>query len=188
MKKWKSFKLLLLFIVALYLINTYLGNAGVVRESMEQNHDDLTLSELTAEMEFGQSFVYNQNNLCGVSIKLGSFMRQNDGDLVLGIRKFGEENDIYQTSVKANSIIDNEFFDFRFPPIKLSKNKEYYVYIKSPNGKQGSSITVYASQDDNYKDGTLYVNGKQQSGDLTMKVYYDRNIFVVVTDYLKRIF
>ncbi|AIQ43948.1 hypothetical protein [Paenibacillus sp. FSL R5-0912] len=173
--KWvKRFLLVILLLIIIYV---YVGNIGVIRDSIEQSVADKTVNELTQGNEVGQSFIYHQNNLSGVSIKLATFMRVNEGKLKIGIRRINDKNDIYQTSVEANSVRDNEFFDFRFPPIKFSKEQEYYVYIESLDSGKGESIAAYKSSMDSYKEGSLFINGSRQDGDLTFKVFYNRTIF-----------
>ncbi|MFD5021813.1 hypothetical protein ACFWMP_23185 [Paenibacillus sp. NPDC058367] len=188
MKKLKWLKWIILAIFFCVIIYVFVGNMGVVRESIDQYVADETLSEITAGNEIGQSFSYDQNNLSGVSLKMATYMRNNDGTIQVGIREMNEENDIYQTSVKANSISDNEYFDFRFPPIKFSKGKEYYVYIKSLDSIKGKSVTAYNSSIDTYDGGSLYINGEKQNKDLTFKVFYNRTVLNYISDKIIGIF
>lgn len=188
MKNWNWFKILIVLFVGICAVYIYAGNAGVVRQSIEQHDSDTTTGELVTHNEIGQSFYYDQNNLCGVSFKIGTYMRVNKGELILGIRELNEKNDIYQTTLKADSLVDNQFLRFRFPPIKFSKGKTYYAYIKSKNGVEGESITVYASSANTFEKGELYINGVKQQGDMTMEVYYNRSVFNVVEDKIKSVF
>lgn len=188
MKKLKWFKWLCFLMLISLLIYVYVGNLGLIRESIGQDSANEPLVELTAGNEVGQSFTYHQNNLSGVSFKLATFMRNNTGKLQVGIRELGEDRDIYQDKIEASSIKDNEFYDFRFPPIKSSKEKEYYVYIKSLDGKEGQSITAYGSDVDTYKEGDLFINGVMQNKDLTFKVFYNRTIFNFIGDRISNLF
>lgn len=188
MTKLKWVNPTIIVVMCFYFLYVYIGNAGLIRESISQNQSDVTLGELSKNVEFGQTFHYYQNNLSGVSFKLGTFMRKNEGTLQIGIRGVGSKRDIYQTSVQANSISDNEFFDFRFPPVKFSKGNDYYFYIKSLDSQIDQSITAYSSAGESYNGGQLFINGEPQVGDLTFKVYYNRTVFTFISEKLSGLY
>ena len=188
MTRSKWIKPTIITVLCLYFFYVYVGNAGLIRESLTQDKADVPLGELDKNREFGQTFHYNLNNLSGVSFKLGTYMRKNEGPLQIGIRNLGSKRDIYQTSIQADSITDNEYFDFRFPPVKFSKGKDYYVYIKSLSSAKDKSITAYSSTVDSYPGGELFINGEPQAGDLAFKVYYNRTIFSYISEKLSGLF
>lgn len=179
-KHLKWFKVLTITLFSLLICYTFLGNSGVIRENLSQNIEDTTVGEIVKGGEVEQTFLNDQNNLSGVTIKLATYARINSGSIVIGIKKPGSKYNIYETTFKANSIMDNQLFEFRFPPIKFSKGKVYAISIRSLDGVPGDSITAYNSTGDSYKNGSLYIGGVKQEGDLMFKVFYNRNIF----DYL----
>lgn len=164
------------FIIVLLTIYVYGGNVGRVQPAIQQTLGENVVGEITEGREVGQTFISPVNNLTGFSIKLATFMRSNKGDITVGIKKEGNKI-IYSTTVKASSINDNSFFDFRFPPIKHSKGREYKIFIKSKGSSSGNSITAYMSNQDVYKEGSLTVNNEINNGDLVFKIYYNRTFF-----------
>ncbi|WP_379135459.1 hypothetical protein [Paenibacillus sp. sgz500958] len=180
MTKTKWVKPVFLLLLSVFFLYVYVGNAGLISESITQNQADIASDGLAAQDEYGQTFHFNKNNLSGVSFQLGTFMRKNEGTLVVGIRNLGSTRDIYQTSIQADSIIDNEWFDFRFPPVKFSKGNDYYVYIKSEDSPVDQAITAYSSTEDTYAGGEFTINGEPQPGDLAFKAYYNRTIFAYI--------
>ncbi|MEK5282080.1 MULTISPECIES: hypothetical protein [Paenibacillus] len=177
--KWFKYTLLSIFII--FLIYTYVGNIGVVREYIKQDVENGTIGEFIKNSELEQSFYTDQSNLSGISVRLATYMRTNKGSLLIGIREMGSDKNIYENKIQVDSVRDNEMFDFRFPPIKFSKGKIYSIYIKSIDTEPGESITVYKSNEESYENGKLYINGNEQKGDLVFRAYYNRTIF----DYLK---
>lgn len=163
-------------ILVLLFIYVYGGNIGKMTEviSVEGNQ---SIGEITNDKEIGQSFYSDLNNLSGFSIKLATYGRVNAGRITLGIRNYGESNDIYSTTVKAESLADNTFYNVRFPPIKYSKDKQYYIYIKATDGTAGKFITAYKSKNDAYLKGNFTINGVKQEGDLSFKVYFNKTLF-----------
>ncbi|SEU15368.1 hypothetical protein SAMN03159358_3656 [Paenibacillus sp. NFR01] len=162
------------------LIFVYVGNIGLMREGLSQDSGSSTLGELVEGTELEQSFQIDRNNLSGVSIKMATFMRKNEGDFIIALRHEGSSANIYEAKVQFDSITDNAYFDFRFPPIKFSKGKHYVVAIKSLSGEKDASISSYVSDGNVYDGGELRLNGTTLNGDLVFKVYYNRTLF----DYL----
>ncbi|MDY7991476.1 hypothetical protein UY286_10735 [Paenibacillus polymyxa] len=163
-------------ILLILLVYVYGANIGKITEVIAVEGKE-NVGEITDGMEIGQSFYSNLNNLSGFSIKLATYARINQGDVIIGIRKYGENSDIYSTTVKAESLPDNTFYDVRFPPIKFSKDKEYYIFVKSSGGIPGKSITAYKSTKDAYAEGYLLINGVEKQGDLAFKVYFNKTLF-----------
>ncbi|MGM1021336.1 MAG: hypothetical protein ACQEXV_12465 [Bacillota bacterium] len=151
-----------------------MGNIGKYSISILQETGSKTVGEITEGLEFGQTFQADVNDLSGVSIKLATYMRENTGDVTVGLRLVGDHKDIYSATVDAKSIQDNQFFKLRFPPIKNSKGKKYYFYVNS-TGTQGHSITAYKADNNPYKQGEMFINNKKQTqDDLTFIVYYNK--------------
>lgn len=175
MQKIKRFvlPLMLLFLI----IYVYGGNIGMIGTNIEQATGDDTVGGISDGIEIEQSFYSTVNNINGFSIKLGTYMRENQGELTIGIKKTRTEKVIYSTTVKAESIIDNAYFDYRFPPIKHSKGVEYTIFISSNGSPPSKSITAYKSPGDSYINGKLFRNGDLVDGDLVFKVVYNRTLF-----------
>lgn len=163
-------------ILVLLFIYVYGGNIGKMTEAITTDGAQ-NVGEITDQTEIGQSFIAPMNNLSGFSIKLATYARSNNGDITLGIRNFGENKTIYSTTVKAESLADNVYYNLRFPPIKFSENKEYYIFVKSEGSTKKHSITAYMSNKDIYKEGSILVNGIKKPGDLAFKVFFNRTLF-----------
>lgn len=175
--KQNRFKRFIIPIILLILfIYVYGGNIGKMTEVIATDGKQ-NVGEITNGMEIGQTFKAPMNNLSGFSIKLATYARVNSGHVTIGIRNYGEDKAIYSTTIKAESLVDNTYYDMRFPPIKFSKDKEYYIFVSSTNGTSGHSITAYNSAQDIYKDGTLFIDGKEKTGDLAFKVYCNHTLF-----------
>lgn len=164
------------FILLLGFIYIYIGNIGRVNILIEQAESTNTVGNLVVGNEVGQTFYSESNNISGFSFKIGTYMRINSDDLVIGIREYGKNTDIYSFNINSAALIDNEYYNLRFPPIKFSKNKLYYIYIKSLNGAPNNSITIYYNEQEKYNNGDFCLNQKEQKGDLVFRVYYNQTM------------
>jgi hypothetical protein len=163
-------------IIILLFLYVFLGNVGkmVVLINVEGTS---TVGEILDSNEISQTFIAPMNNLSGFSVKFGTYARNNSGDITIGIRRNAGGSSIYETTVQASSIADNQYYDFKFPPLKYSKGNSYLIYINSNGGQPGSSLTAYISEEDIYSSGDLFVNGVKRQGELTFKVIFNKTIF-----------
>ena len=175
--KQNRFKRFLIPIILIVLfIYVYGGNVGKMTEVISTDGTQ-PVGEITGGTEIGQTFVSSMNNLSGFSIKLATYARMNEGHVTIGIRNYGDDQPIYSTRIKSESLADNAYYDMRFPPIKFSKGKKYYIYVNSEASTAGHSITAYMSKKDTYAGGSLIRNGKVEPGDLAFKVVCNRTLF-----------
>ncbi|MDO3680295.1 hypothetical protein [Paenibacillus ehimensis] len=165
-----------LFVLVLLIcfIYVYFGNAGTVTLAVEQTKETNNAGEILQGMEVGQSFYSNFNNICGFSLKLATYMRTNKGKIEVGIKDLNNNNIVFSSEISTESIKDNDFINLRFPPIKFSKGKRYYLFVKSLDSTPGNAITTYINEEDSYSEGELYLNGIKKKGELVFKVYYNK--------------
>ncbi|MGY4758609.1 hypothetical protein ACVNS2_03035 [Paenibacillus caseinilyticus] len=171
-------------ILALLVLYVYGGNFGKVVILIDQNMSSRPTHEIDENTEIGQTFYAEEDNICGFSFKLATFMRANTGEVKVAIRQVGSDVDIYSANFKADSVKDNEYYDLRFPPIKHSKGKNYYIYIMSLNSPTGKAITTYMNENNVYEKGTLMINGQESTGDLMFRVIYNKTILAKIAQEL----
>lgn len=180
MNKNRANRLFPLVVILIILVYVYGSNIGKVQPILDQSIGNHNVGEITDGTEITQSFYSPVNNVSGISVKLGTYMRQNKGKLTIGIKSYDNNRIIYSTTVKAESIIDNNYFDYRFPPIKNSKDNKYNLFIYSEGSSNGDSITAYISNQNIYKHGNLYINGSELQGELVFKVHYNKTLFNLI--------
>ncbi|WP_411343917.1 hypothetical protein ACE3MZ_20380 [Paenibacillus sp. WLX1005] len=176
MKQNQFKRFLIPFILLVLFIYVYIGNIGKMTEVINTDGQK-NVGEITSGTEVSQSFISPMNNLSGFSIKLATYARVNEGRVTLGIRELGDSRTIYSTTIKAESLPDNAYYDVRFPPIKFSKDKKYLIFVSSTDSSAGHAITAYMSSKDTYSDGDYMKNGEQQQGDLAFKVVCNHTLF-----------
>jgi hypothetical protein len=151
----------------------FIGNLGSQKIEFETNSAEIVpVGELTDGTEIIQSFsIGKSKTLSAVAIKLATYIRVNEGKIIVSVRRSAHGDTIYSKSVDASSIADNEYLVHRFPPIRFMKNDTYYLSIKSIGAGPGRAITAYKTSDDADPDGELWIDGIPQTGDLVIKTY-----------------
>lgn len=138
-------------------------------------------SELLAGHSAGQSFVARYSGLSGVELWIGTYGRGADpsrAELVLHLRATpGKGPDLaIARLLPTESIAENSWHLFSFPPIDDSQDKAFYVDVESPDATPGNGFTIFwwrqVAGGDPYQHGTAYLDGKPQHADLAFGLHY----------------
>jgi hypothetical protein len=81
-------------------------------------------------------------------------------------------NILAERELACQQIVDNAYYNFDFPPIENSSGQTFLLEISS-NGTGRNSITAWKSSRDVYPAGTLYRNGQEETGDLSIALFYE---------------
>ena len=145
-----------------YLIGAFIGKATSV------------VGEIFGNKKITQSFLGQHNNLAKIQILLATYMRKNIGSIELCILTDmnNPSSVIRKMTIDCYKIIDNDWLEFSFDPIKDSKNRKYYLQINGLKCSSGSAVTAYYNSYSNYTDGELWLNRSKFKGSLCFKLYY----------------
>lgn len=118
----------------------------------------------------GQTFVAERDHLSKIEIMLGTFGRENDGDVIfeLGVSK---EKAVEQKVFNAAQVKNNRYHSIVFSSQKNSKGKQYYFTLSSPESTPDNSICAWMNTEDIYPDGQYFFNNQPPGGDLVFRTY-----------------
>ncbi len=168
MTKGRAIILLLLVI----LLTCTLLSGCIETEGVGQVRYDKPIGEIYGAKTVGQTFVSTQPRLDRIDILLATYARTNTEDIIFHLRSSpNSPNDIVTIIVNAKNISDNQYYSFSFKPILNCKGKTYYFFIESPQSKPGDAITMWYNTEDDYRDGSAYIDHKPIEGDLCFKIY-----------------
>jgi hypothetical protein len=72
----------------------------------------------------------------------------------------------YSGKQSAEQFRQGWYFPFGFPIINAEEGEKYIFEIESTNGAKDNCISVYISEENEYKNGELTINNEKQEGDL----------------------
>ncbi len=137
----------------------------------QTNHNEVT-EEIMGSRSSGQTFVCSFQNLCRIEIYMATHHRENKYDAYFYLKEgSGSKKKIDQKRIPASAIRDNEWLKVEFPPLRNSKNKEYYFYIDSPEAKPGESFTIWHDSNNCGFRGKRFQNHQAVEGALTFQAY-----------------
>lgn len=167
--------LLIAFIVILVVFDMIFYSKFIYNERSYYTESYLEGSEkyeLDGNVVIEQTFIANKNNLEAVAIGFDkAFRTYSDEKIKIQIiqtdnnQVIAEYDSIYETPVQ-----DYKKYKFEFEKQPDSEGKEYKIKIINENGSKGNPV-LYQSQG-NFEQGTLTLNGEEQSGNLNFELYY----------------
>ncbi|MCX6054914.1 MAG: glycosyltransferase 87 family protein [Chloroflexi bacterium] len=132
---------------------------------------EIPVGNINSNTKIKQSFIAEYDYLYSIGVDLSTWDRINDCKVTLTL--LDEKNTVVATQIiDGKTLVDNAFYIFSINPVENSKGKKYYIEISS-DGTYENSITAWRTINDIYEPGKLYINGKEEVGDLCIFVYYD---------------
>src|SRR5260370_2732838 len=96
--------------------------------------------------KIGQKAIIDQDNLCAISIKFGTFQSVCKGTVRFYLRHADEPGvDLRVVSVDSSLIRDNEYHLFAFDPMPDSSRRAYYFFVEDLRQEQVDALTIWKS-------------------------------------------
>lgn len=134
--------------------------------------DRTPVGEITKEKTVSQSFICS-GYLSSIRLMGATYARTNHGTLHIELID-DETNELIQAwDLKAINFADNSWFTVNVDNPEAHDNKSnhrYRIDISSDDSTEGDALTLWRTQTDRYKKGTLVINGTACDGDLQMEI------------------
>ena len=195
-RDWKFWTVLIVAIIVVLAIAFFkIGISNVTYIVRNNSITDTTKYNQEYELthtgeEIGQIFLSQYNNLSKIDIQFsrlkidGAYLATN-GAGTLGLKDMNG-NIIYEKKLKSIDLVSNSYYEFKFPTIKESANKNYYLYFRCDELVEGNEFykVCYSNENIN-EDGAMYINGEEQPGDIFFQeMYYNAKQFTVLSMYI----
>lgn len=161
--------------IALLILVAFTGNADVIDPLNIQDNVAVPAGELSGSNTIGQTFVFHFPCLDAIQVRgvvLHSLPSTQDR-IVLHLRRAKDSPDIAVASFPLSEFHNNDFIKFTFPPIQDSQDQTFYFLIDASEALfSPGAISLWASSEDDYPDGAMYLNGSETDRDLAFRAYY----------------
>jgi len=137
---------------------------------------------LTDATTVGQTFVSHRAGLSAVEVLLVVYGETGapDGEIVFHLRSNPvDETDLVTLVRPTADLKHNQPLRFTFPPLWDSQDQTYFFSLE---GIGDTKVTIWYNAVDAYGEGTMFVNGIPQSGDLQFKTYYTYDVSQMLQD------
>lgn len=139
------------------------------------SHYTTAAPEIVPGASVGQTLRATEPNLSRIEVRLGTYERRNTAPLLLSIQEYPSTSPPLRTiEAQPETILNNLYHVFAFPPIADSSGKMFLLTLESPQGTPGNAFTAWVGECDCYPEGTLFLQGERQPQlDLTFRVGYE---------------
>lgn len=170
----------------------YLALAGmfflIAKEQLyyRDSHTDMlstatTVGEITAQREVRQRFVPRGGWITSISLRMGTFARENTAQFTLSITDDSGAL-LYSVTVPSSGMVDNQVVSFSLDtPLAVAKGQPLYLILTSPDGEPGNAVTVCLGNSISAGKAAVAqkiapedlatVNGAPQNGSLCFQIY-----------------
>ncbi|MEH7250216.1 DUF2142 domain-containing protein [Neobacillus niacini] len=166
-----AFVVFLLFSLYIYENrSTFIVPREIEHTVMNQKKSEMTIGEITGDMEITQSFVAEQNQFMRIKIPFGTYNRQLQGNFGFELIDVESDEVIFTRDLPLNELQDGLDHNIDFPVIRNARGKEFEFTITGQGLDPGKTATIWRSSKDDYMQGKLIINGRDMQSDLRFKV------------------
>ena len=144
---------------------------NVSQEQIIARGASIPFGEFLPGQAIAQSFRVKYPNLIAVSVQMATYARRNSGTIELKL-KDADGNIVIDKILDVGEILDNEYYDLRFPTIPNSQNKIYTLSIEAKDSVPGNAVTAWMTKEKGADSEKLTINGKVLDGSLVISAYF----------------
>lgn len=132
---------------------------------------DGIVSELTEGIQIEQYFSIKMQRLCQLQVQWSTFHRENSGLVVIQLWNIQEGVLLFSSELESINLSDGEITTLEMPePIEDLHQVPLMLRIYSPQGMEGTSVSLYKSTTQTLEQGSLFINGELIEGSLCFAV------------------
>ncbi|MDE3087799.1 MAG: hypothetical protein KGJ80_00230 [Chloroflexota bacterium] len=175
----------LLFGIAIILLTALTGGSDAIDPWNVQENTVGVAGPLDASHTIGQTFVSRYPRLHAIQVRWiasADLEFQRTARVTLHLRRnVGDSADLASVSIPLGEIGNNAFAKFSFPPIQDSQDQHFYFFLDASHAAiTRGAVSVWASGEDDYPAGQLYLNDRAANRDLAFRAYYEPDLPMVL--------
>lgn len=121
-----------------------------------------------------QEFHYDGDYIRAISIRIGTYARNNTGSLNVSLKEKSRDKIIWKSVYDVANLEDNSLLELGIEQ-RLSKDISIYSLEITSNGcDENNAVTIYSSSSSNIHDGLLTIDDENVSAELEMSIYGDK--------------
>lgn len=131
--------------------------------------------EITSKTEIAQTFNAPWNNFSRVRLRF-AVDGQPSGTLNVAIDRVAPKTgavlnrELRSVQIGSRRLRNDQDVDLIFPAIPDSGGQRYRLRVSAPDVRSGT-LALWANHDDTYESGALYIDGREQWGDLVFSAW-----------------
>jgi len=134
--------------------------------------NDRHVGGITKDVVIKQTFLSNDNNLCGIWIMFAIFPLINSTSTINLALYDENEVLINEETIQSAAMNETAYVPYSFADINNSLGKKYTLVVSSEDAVPGNAVTIWLTNEDSF-DGDLFINDQEQEDDLCILLWYD---------------
>lgn len=181
------FVLLMLVLAQFLVIQGHRSQKAEVSGSNFGITNQTNVGEIKKGTEILQTFTADRD-FKGISLFMATYGKTAYGRVHLELVDTETDETVARQTCYKEAMRDNSYYCFLFDKkIEVSQPHKYKVIVTSDTGRLGRPVTIWSSEEDMYEGGTLYINGREQTGDLVFNLAYEGELVFQWGMFLHRI-
>ncbi|MBI5033476.1 MAG: hypothetical protein HZB51_23385 [Chloroflexi bacterium] len=173
------------FALALIYLTALTGNSDAIDAGNVQDTLTLPAGKLDANHTIGQTFTARADRLDAIQVSWVASPKIDadpTGQITLHLRRSVTDTiDLAAASLKTSDVRNAASSKFTFAPIEHSAGQSYYFFLDATAASISTgTLSMWASGEDVYPGGQLYVDSKPINQDLAFRAFYEPNAFQLV--------
>jgi len=157
--------------ILIALLSLSLVSACAEAPGASQHLYTTTAGEIWGPHTVGQTFIADRDGLNRIDVRLATYARHNTHPVTFHFLEDGSSTEIHTVTFGADTVVDNAYRTFTFPPLFPSAGRRYRFFFDSPSSVTGDAITAWSVPHDAYRAGQSLLDGQPQPGDLDFRTY-----------------
>jgi hypothetical protein len=180
--RWRDLRPVLpILMLTLYFSATIVVGSSYVIGAIQDSSTG-PVGEIVGPVTVGQTFKSQRDDLSGIGVPFGTYMRNNDHPVEFHLREYGSDIDLVMLQISPQRIRDNALMILMFSPIHDSAQKVFFFFFTSPSSSSGDAFTLWMSSADVYPDGQMIIDDRPSAGDLVFRSYHTLNFKGLVSE------
>jgi len=172
-----------LILLLLVLLTVLTGSSDTVDPWNIQDNLVVPAGELNGSNTIGQTFVAHYPRLDAIQVRWvisDDFESSRHSRAILHLRRhIGDTVDVRTASIALSEIRHNDSSKFVFAPIQESQGQSYYFFVEVLQPERRRGLSLWASDEDDYPDGQMYLNGLSTDQDLAFRAFYEPDLLML---------
>jgi len=141
-------------------------------KSYKSSSNEYHVGGITKDIVIKQTFLSNENNLCGIWIMFATFTSNNTSTINL---KLYDENEVLiaEETIQTAAMKACAYLPFNFTGINDSLGRFYTLVVSSEDAVPGNAVTIWLTNKESF-NGDLLINDQEQEYNLSIIPWYNR--------------
>jgi len=133
------------------------------------------LNPIAESSDVRQYFTASESTLTEVQVAVGTYMRENQGSLIVGLYRAETDELLAETEADISKFEDNQYCSIELPETDLNESEQYYLKFQTELNSSEDLLTIYHTAEQTANENSYaVVNGEATDFNLCVNLYGEK--------------